>query len=386
MNHTPQTPLKGGIEQGRKRKAATFFLRIRLAVAIFFMLCCRHAAAQTEPGGVKIFGYFQAALGHQKDVDLERELNSFTLQQLNLFLQKDLGTSWSAFINFELVNSYSSQRNWGGFSLEEAWVNYRYSNQFKLKLGLLTPAFNNLNEIKTKTPLLPYIIRPYVYESSFGETDFVPGRAFVQAYGFIPKRAAKLEYAFYIGNSPNVNTDGRRTITGVDTSRTFLFGGRIGMRYGNFKAGISATRDKLDAQALSDAFGVAPEKLKNIARLRRGADLSFSGAKWLLESEYIHLSHSFPFPQEDFDQRFFYATLGYSFSERVFGYASYWYAYANVLPIAEESFQVPTLGATYKINDMVVCKIQTANVYVDETKPKRDATYNYTYFAISVRF
>lgn len=335
-----------------------------------------------------MFGYFQAAFGHQKDVDLERELNTFTLQQLNLFLQKDLAPSWSAFVNFESVNSYSSLRGWGGFSLEEAWVNYHHSNQFKLKLGLLTPVFNNFNEIKTKTPLLPYVIRPYVYESSFGDNDLVPGRAFVQAYGFIPKRAAKLEYAFYLGNSPNINSNRRRTITGVDTSRTFLFGGRIGMRYGNLKAGISATHDKLDVQALSDTFGVAPEKLKNVGRLRRGADFSFAGEKWLLESEYIHVSYRFPFLLPDFDQRFFYATLGYSFSERVFGYFSYWDAHANVLPITKQSFEVPTFGVTYKFNDMIVGKMQLASVHLDESNRRRtrDATYNYTYLAISARF
>src|SRR5262245_17023286 len=166
---------------------------------------------QTNSPGLKVFGYFQAALGSQKDLQTQREANSFTLQQLNLFLQKDLTADWTAFVNFEFVNSYSSLYNWGAFSLEEAWINYNGSNQFRLKLGLLTPAFNNLNEIKNRTPLLPYIIRPVVYESSFRQTvpteDFLPARAFAQVYGFIPWAETKFDYAVYLGNSPNINTD-----------------------------------------------------------------------------------------------------------------------------------------------------------------------------------
>ena len=155
------------------------------------------AFGQTKNSDLKIFGYFQASLGSQKDLQTLRESNSFTLQQLNLFLQKDLTADWTAFVNFEFVNSYSSVYNWGAFSLEEAWINYNRSNQFKLKLGLLTPAFNNLNEIKNRTPLLPYIIRPVVYESSFRETvpteQFLPARAFAQVYGSITLADTKFD-------------------------------------------------------------------------------------------------------------------------------------------------------------------------------------------------
>lgn len=349
--------------------------------------------AQSGSGDLKMFGYFQAALGHQKDVGHERVLNTFTLQQLNLFLQKDVMQSWSAFINFELVNSYSSLRNWGAFSLEEAWVNYRRSKQFQLKLGLLTPAFNNLNEIKNRTPLLPYIIRPVVYESSFSEEvateDFAPGRAYVQVYGFIPQGAMKWDYAIYLGNSPNINTDPRLGVTGVDTTRSFLVGGRLGMRRGFFKTGVSLAHDNLDAQVLHDTLGVPREKLRSTPRLRTGADLSFSGVTWLLEAEYIHVSYDAPFTNVDFDQRFFYATLGYRVSERMLAYVSYWDAHARSLPIAEEGFQVPTLGVAYDVNEMIVIKFQTAGVQFERENrntPKFENTYNYTYCAVSVRF
>ncbi|NUO79875.1 hypothetical protein HUU05_07345 [candidate division KSB1 bacterium] len=373
-------------------ESVTRFRRGLFAMMVCFALCCNHAEAQTtEPGGLKVFGYFQAALGYQKDVNLKKEINSFTLQQLNLFLQKDLIQNWSAFVNFEFVNSYSSLREWGAFSLEEAWINYRGSKQFKLKLGMLTPTFNNLNEIKNRTPLLPYIIRPVVYESSFSEDtdtdEFVPVQAYVQAYGFIPIRTVKLDYAIYLGNSPNINRDRRYGSTGIDTSRTFLVGGRVGMRNDFFKAGISATFDEYELQTeVAERLELPLEHFESIPRLRRGADFSLTSTKWFFESEYIHVSYDFELPQVDFDKRFFYATLGYHFSERVMAYFSYWDAKENSLPLREQGYQVPTFGATFNIGDMIVWKIQTANAHFDATNPRLDATYNYTYLAVSVRF
>ncbi len=367
------------------------------AALLLLLLKFASATAQTGPGDLRVFGYFQAALGHQQDATIDRKLKSFTLQQLNLFLQKDVGQNWSAFINFEVANSYSSQRNWGAFSLEEAWVNYNRSKQFKLKLGLLTPAFNHLNEIKNRTPLLPYIIRPVVYESSFSEVvdtdEFAPQRAFVQAYGFIPMRATKWDYAIYVGNSPSINTDPRRGVTGIDTTRTFLFGGRLGVRHGFFKAGFSATHDKFDARVLRDSlqmrfpqFSFPVDQFQNVAQKRIGADLSYMAEKWFFEAEYIHVAYDFGAAQADFDKRFFYATLGYHLSERVLAYVSYWDAHENLLPVREQGFQVPTLGFTYEASEMVVFKVQSANAHFDGVNPEIDKTYNYTYCAVSVRF
>ncbi len=372
-------------------------MRHKAIFAALLLFCGTQVLAQDEKKDLKVFGYFQAAFGHQKDATIERNLKTFTLQQLNLFLQKEVVQNWSAFVNFEVVNSYSSQRNWGAFSLEEAWVNYTGSNQFKLKLGLLTPTFNHLNEIKNRTPLLPYIIRPVVYESSFSEVvgteEFAPQRAFVQAYGFIPMRAAKWDYALYLGNSPSINTDPRRGVTGVDTTRTFLLGGRLGMRHGFFKAGFSATIDKFNAKVLRDSlqirfpqFSFPADLFESVAQKRIGADLSYLAEKWFFEAEYIHVAYDFGATRADFDKRFFYATLGYHLSERVLAYVSYWDAHENLLPLWEQGFQVPTLGLTYEANDMVVFKLQSANVYFERNGHALDKTFNYTYCAVSVRF
>ena len=109
---------------------------------------------------------------HDKEtssISANKESITFNLQQLNMFFQRDITQQWTSFVNVEILNNYSSSRQWGALNLEEAWVKYRRNNFFSLKLGLQIPIFNNLNEIKNRTPLLPYIIRPLVYETSMSE-------------------------------------------------------------------------------------------------------------------------------------------------------------------------------------------------------------------------
>jgi hypothetical protein len=197
---------------------------IGIIFLLVMIICGSNIFAQSTGSSLNIFGYFQNSFQHWPQSTAktthpqyfspmkEPAWNSFNMQQLNLFLSKDLARYWRAFVNFEILNSFSSQRQWGAFNLEEAWVRYKPSDKFNIKLGLLIPVFNNLNEIKNRTPLLPYIIRPLIYETSFSEffsgiEEGVPARAFVQASGVIPSGKTKLDYAVYIGNSPNINVD-----------------------------------------------------------------------------------------------------------------------------------------------------------------------------------
>lgn len=154
--------------------------RLLLPILLVWANLCFAQSGETP---VKLFGYFQNSLQHWTTFEDREKQNSFSLQQLNLFVQKDLNRNWTAFVNLEFLNNFSSNRQWGAANLDEAWVRYRSSNKFNLKLGLQIPEFNNLNVIKNRTPLLPYIIRPLVYETSFSAfikiEEFVPPRAFV---------------------------------------------------------------------------------------------------------------------------------------------------------------------------------------------------------------
>jgi Gram-negative porin len=364
------------------------------------------ALAQREEAPLKIFGYFQNSLQHWTNFVDHPAQNSFGLQQLNLFLQKDLSRNWTTFVNFEALNTFSSSRHWGALNLEEAWVKYGPNMKFNLKLGLQIPIFNNLNEIKNRTPLLPYIIRPFVYETSFGEfiplEEFVPARAFVQAYGFLPSGETKFEYAVYLGNSPNLNNDPQKGQTGVDTTTTFLVGGRIGIRYRELKLGLSATYEKSNEFiGWADSLGRQPADLQELPITRLGGDLSYNLANFSLESEFIKVRVREGIPELNLALDFFYATLGYHFSNELFGYGSYWVSYGHVDILnpndatkEDEDIMVSTLGLSYDLNDRIRLKGQFARVRDHDniqlisknSVDKRQDDFNVWAMAVSVFF
>jgi hypothetical protein len=80
------------------------------------------------------------------------EDNSFYNQQTNPFVSSELAENFTALINVELTNNFDSDRGWGSISLQEAWVQYKNTNGLSLKFGQLLPVFNNLNEIRNRTP------------------------------------------------------------------------------------------------------------------------------------------------------------------------------------------------------------------------------------------
>lgn len=338
------------------------------------LILSSHAFAQREDQPVKIFGYFQNSLQHWTVFENHPAQNSFGLQQLNLFLQKDLSRNWTAFVNFEALNTFSSSRHWGAFNLEEAWVKYAPNMKFNLKLGLQIPIFNNLNEFKNRTPVLPYIIRPLVYETSFGEflplEEFVPARAFVQAYGFLPSSETKFEYAVYLGNSPNINNDPEERQTGVDTTTTFLVGGRLGIRYRELKLGLSTTYEKINEFiSWADSLGRPPADLQELPVTRLGGDLSYNLANFSLESEFIKVMVREGIPELNLALDFYYATLGYHFNNELFGYGSYWVTDVHVTKLIpddgrkeDEDIVVSTLGLSYDLNDRIRLKGQFARV------------------------
>jgi hypothetical protein len=367
----------------------------KILLAALFFGSFSHLAAQTKGLDLNVFGYFQVSFEQQKAINLPRESNSFNLQQLNLFLQKDLAQRWTIFINFEFVNSYSSLRSWGAQNLEEAWARYRASEQFKLKLGLQVPPFNHLNEIKNKTPLLPYIIRPLVYESSFNEIialdEFVPARAFAQVYGFIPARQLKFEYAVFIGDSPNINADPRRGQTGVDTTKRFLAGGRFGIRTNNLKLGVSATSDHLDFSQTALTLGHPIADFKQVQRLRLGGDFLLNLGKFVWESEVISVTYDDDYAGFDANKEFYYGTLGYHFTERLFAYGSYWVTHQNAFPIADADFKAPTAGVTYDLLDMIVIKAQYGRATLKSSRQNSQPVAmkdvaDYYFLAVSVVF
>jgi hypothetical protein len=331
--------------------------------------------AQSGESDLRLYGYLQASFYQENHTKgNETNSNTFTVQQLDILLHKDLNKNWSAFVDLLFTNNYSTFRNAGNLNLEQAWVRYRRNHYLNVKAGLLIPRFNYLNEIKNKMPVLPYIIRPLAYETSFQEDipieEFVPQRAYLQVYGFAPGGEYKVEYAGYIGNSPNVNRDRAFGQTGLDTTSTFLVGGRIGIRHANFQTGVSMTHDQVDY-----LDGVLPDTLSppltfsEVSRVRFGADALAEYANFRVTGEYISVRYDEDNPNIKNDKEFFYGTLGYRFAEKLFIFGSYW-DFKQYFTLRDTSgfhfavakIRVPNAGVSYQMSDRIVFKGATARV------------------------
>ena len=232
-------------------------------LGLIFLAGVTDTAAQVDESPIRIFGYFQTQF-NQYDGNPQQEgaTNTFLLQQLNIFLQKDLSKDFAALVDMEVLNTFSTSEATGALNMEEAWVRYRAGRGFNIKVGLQIPIFNHLNTIKNQTPVLPYVTRPFIYEESFDQLasldEFVPARAFAQAFGTLPAGPLRLDYALFVGNSPNVRSNDDLGQSGVDTTNTVMPGGRVGLRVQALKVeGVHARggRARPNGWAISHAFG-----------------------------------------------------------------------------------------------------------------------------------
>lgn len=366
---------------------------------------CPSAFAQFSEFPLKMFGYFQTNYTQYDQREEEHsDVKSFSLQQLNLFFQKDLDRNLTTFVNFEFLNNYSSSHQWGSFSVEEAWIRYHHSTALNLRLGLQTPTFNYLNEIKNRTPLMPYVVRPLVYESSFNEIlrleEYLPARAYVQVFGYLPKGAIKLDYAVYVGNSPNINSDPENGQTGVDTTDTFLVGGRVGLRAKEFNLGFSASYDKYDFPQRIVSILDEKDIVTRLPRIRLGGDFRYTFWKLGVESEFIRVNYEDDLGGFDVDLRFYYATLFCDVTDQIRVYGSYWLAKERQFRRAEVAglfggvdtvtvdmdyqLEAPTFGAAYTLTDKIVIKVQVAPVNQEFRYDRSELTHKFNYFAAAI--
>ena len=363
-------------------------MKIRHIVLSFLLLFSVSSVVygQTDIYGLKLYGFYQTDFMNDHQTlnspfasagDLR--LNSFWMQQMNLFLAKDINDNFSTFVSLEFTNNYASQKNWGSFSIEEAWINYSSSNLLNIKAGLLLPAFNNLNEIKDRTLLFPYILRPFVYETSLGSlvdlNAYVPQNANLEVYGSVLMQELKLNYAAYVGNSEDAYANDNSTpqgVAGIDTSKFKLVGGRIGLDYENLKIGVSTTFDKTNQAAYN---------IGDVSRSRFGADLSYSIAGFKLESEYIKVNYNLTDGQKEtlnylhtymsptvptnMDKEFYYAVLSYNITDEFFIYGKYDNERDQADFMMSSGVKGYSYGAGYKAADDILLKFQYQDAEVN---------------------
>ena len=373
-------------------RAITFFLLLLMSV------CC-----YAEEGPLEVFGYFQNSFNYSSE---DSDFSSFTMQQLNLFLRKELSPRWTAMINFEVVNGFSSLRQWGNFSLEEAWVRWDYARTHSVTFGMQIPKYNKFNEIKNRTPLFPYIIRPLFYESSFSETIAteitIPQRAYLQAHGAFPLGQRKLEYAVFVGNSPNIITIADSGPSGYDSTTSYLIGGRFGLATGDFAAGISATHEEDNFLVpYAEWLNRDLDRFIKVPKVRIGGYLQYRLGPFDLDYEFSNLNYDFGDIPEDFEVYFHFATLSYQMFEEMSIYVNSmgWSEQtvrvvddiADVNPnsdsigvSSDESVIVYGGGAVYSVSERIKIKGQYARVGIDVSMLGTTDELNYDYLAAAI--
>ncbi|MDC1067739.1 porin [Candidatus Kapabacteria bacterium] len=321
-----------------------------------------------------------------QDTSFNKNRNSFMTQQVNLFVNKFYEDKLNFFFDMQFNQNYNSSEDLGSFSIQEAWVNYKLSNQFQIKAGQLFPAFNNLNEVKNRLNLLNYLFRPIVYEKILSDVisseDFIPETAFLQLHGQIPISNFFIDWAAYMGNSEgsflisNTSPSSDGYLSGSDPNdlEKKLYGARIGLRTKkeNFKIGVSGTRDYNDGNSylkilkldLVNDYPVLP--IEDQLRYRIGADLSANYKGFSIESEYS-FSHmeDIIFKNSEFNiyssdecwNRFYYVNLSYDINDDIFTYIGYSEILIGILNFNSDSDYV-TLGAGYRINPWLTLKAQ----------------------------
>lgn len=330
---------------------------------------------------LKIFGYFQNNFTswhvNMKDINFKLETNSFLMQQMNVFLHKNFNPELSSFANLSFTNSFSAKDNIGNFKVEEAWLKYSPSSLFNLKGGVFIPRFDNFNEIKDRTVLLPYIYRPLAYESYFyaqyGMDDFVPTSANVQAYGEILIGNVYFNYTAFYGNSETsvLVTNNALFGTGQDPTNYKLYGGRLGLEYNELQLGVSGTLDRKDLSSYHIGY---------IPRYRIGTYLNYSLDKF--EFEYIKVLYNLsqgnkdtlaalsptpmhlpsgiimlPAPQ-NFDKSFMHLNLLYNIQDNLGVYAGYDYVQAQDNIFTSGGINQLNFGGSYKVTGAIILKVE----------------------------
>lgn len=395
----------------------------RLATGLLLFMIFFGYTNNAKAQDLNIYGYFQSTFSAGTvEINGDKENNrSFGLPQLNFFFNKNLGSKFTGFVNFEVTNSFATQRNWGDFSLEEAWMRYNHSSKLKVKVGTLIPTFANLNEIKNRTPLLPYITRPLIYEAPLSRivptiADFVPERANIQVYGALPVGSAFVDYAVYVGNSETkfISDNDSGGVPGQDSTESKLLGGRLGARFGDVKVGVSGTTDKSNQWSIpvvapvidpSTGFPVidpstgapvlAPTDLPGpgaVDRTRLGLDASVYLAGFTLAGEVIWVNYNLSDAQtqllkdystnpmlgtqvgDSLDKFFYYASLTYDFSERFYAFGMYSYMEDKETSFADAGLGQFAVGGGFRPTDSIVLK---ANFSGFDIKPENRVNLEY---------
>lgn len=375
-------------------------------------------ASEAMAQNLRIFGYSQSLYQNQTTKELDgtaRDQNSrsFYLQQTNLFFANRFNRQSSGFVNVEFVSNQDVKESFGNMSLQEAWFDYKFTNDFSGKFGKLLPKFGALNDQRNRTPIFNFAVRPVIYEGLYGDIfnqeDFVPLFAFAQfEKSFTLSDKLSLEASAFVGNSEQtllLSGDDRGNASdansaGQDTTDAVTWGGKLNFVFSDYnvgiiKVGFSAATDEarvngnivpgalvsvvqsLEGTALPVGASTAlrPGILGTARRLRWAADLSVQLDRLEIMGEYAKASIDYTDQQtaafnamnqlttglgqaafvEQNDSDFYWVNGSYNFKNGAFLLGRYESLYlgnsSNYLN--DERLNLITFGGGYRVNNIV---------------------------------
>ncbi|MGE5315898.1 MAG: hypothetical protein ACM3Q4_14485 [Acidobacteriota bacterium] len=369
--------------------------KLAVLLAVLVMQCYPLRAQ----GPIDVFGYVQTSYTNFHNVwkqgppegEANYKFHYMGVNQLNLMFGKDFGSNLSGLINLEFVNNYSSDKGFGSFKLQEAYVRWDYSDHLKVKFGMVIPQFNALYEIYNKAPLLPYIQRPKLYEANAGNTydlfDMLPQKALIHINGSVPIGESVVEYAGYAGNPPNnfIVSPSNPVISpsyaayGQSGVNYLSYGARLGFSHEHVRAGISYSADKENQRSFVTSSDGGTADLGDLPRYRIGADIQATAGGFTLSAEYMATHTTVPKAAQDsidrwhaadpygvgagFQKKFYYVTLQYDITDELFVYTMYDYLNDEHNPFyfGMDGYYGYSIGGGYRVNDSVVLKFQAVN-------------------------
>lgn len=348
-----------------------------LWVCCTLVLCMAQSAlAQDDEFKLNIFGnvtsnFYAFTKNNEPYLQNGNLKSTFLLQQANLYLSGNVSSDWKYFVEFTF-QAESGPSNQIMFHAHQAWVEYRPSDEFGLRIGRALCPFGLFNALHSRPALYWMVFRPLPYEETGLTSDEVDGMRSefnngIMVSGALPiASGVKLDYNVYTGNTENVNG------LQYDLSTTKKFGGRVAIRTENITIGISPAFNNISA--------VDDVAQRNSFLLAFDATIKFGN--FTLISEYVNASRKFsalpgttgynPRNYIENTDQFMFASLGYELNEKwlVFtGFESFWTnnPTSSYLNKAQTSVDV---GVNFRATDRVLLKAEISHhLFNTATRP-----------------
>lgn len=202
-----------------------------LIAALFFTLPAR-AELQWHPSpyvpgqglsfpglGLNLGGYLNL-----KYSDLRDQQDSLALQDISLFIHKDIGTRWTLFTEMEFgeivdITQDGIDSSEAEFDIERLYADYRASQRVTLRLGKFLTPIGRWNLIHAD-PLVWTVSRPLTSAAAFSRHA-----SGAMVYGTLPLWRRDLDYSIYVDDTKRFDQRESKELAFEDTGSTITLSG-----------------------------------------------------------------------------------------------------------------------------------------------------------------